>query len=83
MHSAQDGARRDHRPRMHLEKAHLLGVALMTVPDRMILMRIKSCRLTLGEVMQRVEGWAKALPSHEIYMDGDEFAIVAVRRSIA
>lgn len=52
----------------------------MNLPDRMVLMRIKSCRLTLGQVMQRVEGWAKALPSHEIYMDGDEYAIVAVRR---
>ena len=53
----------------------------MNLPDRMVLMHIKSCRLTLGEVMQRVEGWAKALPSHEIYMDGDEYAIVAVRRA--
>ena len=55
----------------------------MNLPDRMILMHIRSCALTLGQVMERVEAWARALPSHEIYMDGDEYAIVAVKRASA
>lgn len=53
----------------------------MTVRDT-ILIDIRTCDRTLSEVMALVRGWAKVLPDHEIFMDGDAMAIVA-RRVIA
>lgn len=46
----------------------------------MMLLDIRTCDLTLGEVLARVDAWAKAMPDKEIYMDGDSYAIVAVPR---
>lgn len=45
-----------------------------------ILLDIRTCELTLGQVLKKVEAWAKALPDCEIFMDGDAYAIVARRR---
>lgn len=48
----------------------------------MILMDIRTSDLTLGEVMTSVEAWSRQYPDHEIYMDGDIYAIVAVPREV-
>ena len=45
-------------------------------PDK-ILIDIRTCELTLSEVMKQIEIWKKEMPDHEIFMDGDAYAIVA------
>lgn len=42
-----------------------------------ILIDMATCEHTLSEVMALVRGWKKVLPDHEIFMDGDAYAIVA------
>lgn len=41
------------------------------------LIDIRTCDLTLSQVMEAVRLFAFALPGHEIFMDGDAYAIVA------
>lgn len=48
-----------------------------------ILMDIRTCELTLGQVLAQVEVWRAQHPDCEIFMDGDAYAIVARRRASA
>lgn len=48
-----------------------------------ILLDIRSCTLTMGQVLKQVELWRRLYPDSEIFMDGDEYAIVARRRTSA
>lgn len=41
-----------------------------------ILLDIRTCELTLAEVMQQVRQWVAEFPEDEIFMDGDAYAIV-------
>lgn len=45
-----------------------------------ILIDIATCERTLSEVMALIRGWQRVLPDHEIFMDGDAYAIVARKR---
>lgn len=47
-----------------------------------ILIDIATCGLTLSQVMDEIGRYQRELPDHEIFMDGDLYAIVA-RRSEA
>ena len=46
-----------------------------------ILIDIRTCGLTLGQMMSEVERLQKERPDLEIYMDGDTFAIVGRKRT--
>lgn len=48
-------------------------------PDK-VLIDIRTCELTLSEVMAEIERLQAEYPDHEIFMDGDAYAIVARRR---
>lgn len=48
-----------------------------------VLIDIRTCDLTLSQVMEAVRLFAFALPRHEIFMDGDAYAIVARARTNA
>ena len=48
-----------------------------------VLIDIRTCDLTLSQVMEAVRLFAFALPRHEIFMDGDTYAIVARARTNA
>lgn len=51
--------------------------------DEIILIDIKTCKMTLSEVMNQIGAWRKVLgPRYSIFMDGDRYAIVA-RRCLA
>lgn len=41
-----------------------------------VLLDIRTCELTLAEVMQQVKQWVAEFPGDEIFMDGDAYAIV-------
>ncbi len=45
-------------------------------PDK-ILIDIRTCELTLSEVMKQIEIWKKEMPDYEIFMDGDAYSISA------
>ena len=45
-----------------------------------ILIDIRTCGLTLGQMMTEVERLQRQRPDLEIYMDGDTFAIVGKKR---
>ena len=47
-----------------------------------VLLDIRTCELTLAEVMQQIRQWQSEYPHDEIFMDGDKYAIVA-RREVA
>ena len=49
-------------------------------PDK-ILIDIRTCELTLSEVMSEIKKLQAEYPDHEIFMDGDAHAIVARRRT--
>ena len=44
------------------------------------LIDIRTCDLTLSQVMEAVRLFAFALPGYEIFMDGDAYAVVARAR---
>lgn len=44
-----------------------------------VLIDIRTCDLTLSQVMAAVRQMAAGLPGHKVFMDGDEYAIVAHR----
>lgn len=50
------------------------GVGLMQ-PDH-VYIDIRTCDLTLSQVMAEVDRLIKAYPEQEIFMDGDAYAIV-------
>ena len=54
----------------------------MAARDR-ILIDIRTCDLTLSEVMRRMARYQSEMPGHEVFMDGDLYAIVARRRDAA
>ena len=41
-----------------------------------VLLDIRTCELTLAEVMQQIRQWVAEFPVDEIFMDGDAYAIV-------
>lgn len=41
-----------------------------------VLLDIRTCELTLAEVMQQIRQWVAQYPGDEIFMDGDRYAIV-------
>ncbi len=45
--------------------------------QQVTLIDIRTCDLTLSQVMKAVRLFAFALPEHEIFMDDDAYAIVA------
>ena len=49
-------------------------------PDK-ILIDIRTCELTLSEVMSEIKKLQAEYPDHEIFMDGNAYAIVARRRT--
>jgi hypothetical protein len=48
-------------------------------PDK-VFIDIRTCELTLGQVMAEVERLQREYPDYEIFMDGDVYAIVGRRR---
>lgn len=48
-------------------------------PD-ITLIDIRTCDMTVSEVMAYIAGYQRIMPDHEIFMDGDAYAIVARRR---
>lgn len=42
-----------------------------------VLIDIRTCDLTLSEVMAEIARYQSEMPGHEIFMDGDIYAIVA------
>lgn len=50
-------------------------------PDR-VFIDIRTCDLTLSQVMAEVSRLQKENPGYEIFMDGDLYAIVGRRRSV-
>lgn len=49
-------------------------------PDK-VFIDIRTCDLTLSEVMAEIAQLQKEYPEYEIFMDGDEYAIVGRRRN--
>lgn len=47
-----------------------------------VLIDIRTCDLTLSQVMAAVRLMAAGLPGHEVFMDGDSYAVVARRQGI-
>ena len=56
----------------------LIG-GLKMEPDK-ILIDIRTCELTLKEVMDQIRVWQAEMPDYEIFMDGDAYAIVARKK---
>lgn len=48
-----------------------------------VLLDIRTCELTLAEVMQQIRQWKSDMPEAEIFMDGDKYAIVARTEVVA
>lgn len=48
-------------------------------PDK-IFIDIKTCGLTLAQVLEEVERLKKEYPDYEIFLDGDAYAVVGRRR---
>ena len=49
-----------------------------SVPDEdVVLIDIRTCPLTLSAVMDWIGEAVRRLPRHEIFMDGDRYAVVA------
>lgn len=45
------------------------------------LIDIRTCDYTLSQVMGYIRGYQRILPDYEVFMDGDEYAIVARKRN--
>lgn len=45
-----------------------------------IFIDIKTCGLTLAQVLEEVERLKKEYPDYEIFLDGDAYAVVGRRR---
>ncbi len=48
----------------------------------LILMNIRTCELTLSQMMRKIAEWMDEMPEHEIFLDGDRYAIVARPREV-
>ena len=52
-----------------------------SVPDEdVVLIDIRTCDLTLSQVMSEIAKLQSEYPDYEIFMDGDAYAIVGRRR---
>ncbi len=49
-------------------------------PDR-VFIDIRTCELTLSQMMGEIARLQEEYPEYEIFMDGDEYAIVGRRRN--
>ena len=45
-----------------------------------ILIDLHTCELTRSQFMEQVNGFIRAMPDFEIFLDGDAYALVARRR---
>ena len=52
----------------------------MTRTEDMVLIDIRTCDLTLSQVMAEIARYQREMPGHEVFMDGDLYAIVARAR---
>ena len=52
------------------------------MPDT-IYIDIRTCELTLSQMMVEIARLQREFPQYEIFMDGDEYAIVGRRRCTA
>lgn len=44
------------------------------------LIDISTCDYTLSQMMAYIAGYQRIMPDYEVFMDGDEYAIVARKR---
>lgn len=44
------------------------------------LIDIRTCDYTLSQMMAYIAGYQRIMPDYEVFMDGDEYAIVARKR---
>ena len=47
-----------------------------------VLIDIRTCDLTLSQVMAEIARYQSEMPDHEVFMDGDAYAIVARPRAV-
>lgn len=45
-----------------------------------VLIDVRTCDLTLSQVMAEIARYQSEMPDHEVFMDGDLYAIVARQR---
>lgn len=45
-----------------------------------VLIDVRTCKLTMSQMIERIYELQKQHPDHEIFMDGDAYAIVASPR---
>lgn len=54
----------------------------MTPTVDLTLIDIRTCDLTLSQVMAEIARYQSEMPDHEIFLDGDAYAIVARPRVV-
>lgn len=47
-----------------------------------VLIDVRTCDLTLSQVMAEIARYQSEMPDHEIFLDGDAYAIVARPRAV-
>lgn len=47
-----------------------------------VLIDIRTCDLTLSQVMAEIARYQSEMPDHEIFLDGDAYAVVARPRAV-
>ena len=63
-----------------LVRARLTAPSPSMEPDR-VFIDIRTCDLTLSQVMNEIAKLQSEYPDYEIFMDGDTYAIVGRRRN--
>ena len=48
--------------------------------NQLKLIDIRTCDYTLFQMMAYIRGYQRIMPDYEVFMDGDEYAIVARKR---
>lgn len=48
--------------------------------NQLKLIDIRTCDYTLSQMMAYIAGYQRIMPDYEVFMDGDEYAIVARKR---
>ena len=47
-----------------------------------VLIDVRTCDLTLSQVMAEIVRYQSEMPDHEIFLDGDAYAVVARPRAV-
>ena len=68
---------------MSSEAAEQPTVPLNACPAYRILIDIRTCGYTLGEMMRHIDELIAENPDMEIFMDGDSYAIVGKQRPVS